>query len=662
MGGVGPVAGAMRTLLRRGVVRRLLQRGRGFTTATCPVNLTAPAARSLSAGLTLRTVQLNSWLSRKVTSMAPIGGEDPKVVVDQNIKDHKVMMFSKSYCPFCNKIKSLFKDLNIEYYALELDLVENGADIQAALAEKSGQKTVPNTYINGEHLGGADDTFKANSEGRLMGMVNKKTHSYDYDYIVIGGGSGGLASSKEAANLGAKVAVCDFVKPTPKGSTWGLGGTCVNVGCIPKKLMHQAAILGHDLKDSREFGWQTPEKVEHDWVKLVEGIQNHIGSLNWGYRVALRDKKVDYLNAHATFVDEHTLKTVDRRNKEKIITADKFLIAVGGRPRYADIPGAQEHCITSDDLFSLPHAPGKCLLIGASYIALECAGFLAALGYDVTVMVRSILLRGFDQQIADKIGAYMEANGVKFIRGAVPTGVEQIEEGTPAKLKVTAKTTAGEEISDEYNTVIMAVGRDPCTKEIGLDTVGLEMAKSGKIIVNKEEQSNKENIYAVGDVIEGGLELTPVAIQAGKLLARRLYGKSSMLTDYDVVPTTVFTPLEYGCCGLSEEDAIKQYGENDIEVYHTSYQPLEFTVAHRSENDCYAKLICLKSQNEKVVGFHILGPNAGEITQGFSLGIKLNATKADFDNLIGIHPTCAENFTTLGITKRSGADASASGC
>merc|ERR1712106_208082 len=324
MGGVGPVAGAMRTLLRRGVVRRLLQRGRGFTTATCPVNLTTPAARSLSAGLTLRTVQLNSWLSRKVTSMAPIGGEDPKVVVDQNIKDH-----------------------NIEYYALELDLVENGADIQAALAEKSGQKTVPNTYINGEHLGGADDTFKANSEGRLMGMVNKKTHSYDYDYIVIGGGSGGLASSKEAANLGAKVAVCDFVKPTPKGSTWGLGGTCVNVGCIPKKLMHQAAILGHDLKDSREFGWQTPEKVEHDWVKLVEGIQNHIGSLNWGYRVALRDKKVDYLNAHATFVDEHTLKTVDRRNKEKIITADKFLIAVGGRPRYADIPGAQEHCITS---------------------------------------------------------------------------------------------------------------------------------------------------------------------------------------------------------------------------------------------------------------------------------------------------------------------------
>lgn len=605
------------------------------------------------------------WLTRNIASMAPIingEGLEPKAIVEQNIKDHKVMMFSKSYCPFCNKIKNLFKELNIEYHALELDLIENGSEIQAALAEKSGQKTVPNTYINGEHLGGADDTFKANSDGRLMSMVNKTSHSYDYDYVVIGGGSGGLASSKEAANLGMKVAVCDFVKPTPKGATWGLGGTCVNVGCIPKKLMHQAAILGHELKDSREFGWATPEKVEHDWNKMVEGIQNHIGSLNWGYRVALRDKKVEYLNAYATFVDEHTLKTVDRRGKEKNITADKFLIAVGGRPRYADIPGAKEHCITSDDIFSLPHSPGKCLLVGASYIALECAGFLAALGYDVTVMVRSILLRGFDQQIAEKIGTYMEQHGVKFIRGAVPTSVEQIEEGAPGKLKVTAKTTAGEEFDGEYNTVVMAVGRDPCTKGIGLDTVGLEMAKSGKIVVNSSEQTNKEHIYAVGDVIEGGHELTPVAIQAGKLLAKRLYGKGSLLTDYVNVPTTVFTPLEYGCCGLSEEDAIKQYGEEDIEVYHTSYQPLEFTVAHRPENDCYAKLICVKSQNEKVVGFHILGPNAGEITQGFGIALKLNATKADFDNLIGIHPTCAEVFTTLAITKRSGADASASGC
>lgn len=597
-------------------------------------------------------------------TMAPIitNNLPPSQLVQEYIEQNKVMIFSKSYCPFCHRVKDLFNQLNVHYTALELDHMDNGLEVQEALAERSGQSTVPNVFINGEHLGGADKTFETHEKGELLPLINKSDHDYDYDLIVIGGGSGGLAASKRAADLGAKVAVCDFVTPTPKGTTWGLGGTCVNVGCIPKKLMHQAAILGHDMKDSREFGWETPEAITHDWNKMVEGIQSHIGSLNWGYRVALRDKKVTYLNAYSTFIDSHTLKTVDRRGKEKIVTADKFLLAMGGRPRYPDINGAKEHCITSDDIFSLPYAPGKTLLVGASYIALECAGFLAGLGYDTTVMVRSILLRGFDQQMAENVGAYMEKNGIKFIRGAVPSSVEQIEEGTPGMLKVTATTSEGEEITDEYNTVVIAVGRDPCTSGIGLENIGVEMAKSGKVIVNNEEQTSVPHIYAVGDIIEGGLELTPVAIQAGRLLAQRLYGNGKLLTDYVNVPTTVFTPLEYGCCGLSEETAIENYGEDNIEVYHSNFQPLEFTVPHRPENDCYAKLICVKNENERVVGFHVLGPNAGEITQGFGIALKLNATKSDFDNLIGIHPTCAEIFTTLNITKRSGKDVNAQGC
>ncbi|XP_066960197.1 thioredoxin reductase 1, cytoplasmic [Macrobrachium rosenbergii] len=601
--------------------------------------------------------------SAAFTTMAPVtAGANPAQLVDEYIQGNKVMVFSKSYCPFCNKVKTLFKSLDVEYTALELDQIDNGSEIQAALIDKSGQKTVPNIFINGEHLGGADKTFETYSKGELLPLINKAKHSYDYDLIVIGGGSGGLAASKQAADLGAKVAVCDFVTPTPKGTTWGLGGTCVNVGCIPKKLMHQAAILGHELKDSREYGWGIPEGVTHDWSKMVEAIQSHIGSLNWGYRVALRNKKVDYLNAYATFEDPHTLRTVDRRGKEKTITSDNFLIATGGRPRYPDIPGAKEYCITSDDLFSLPYAPGKTLLVGASYIALECAGFLAGLGYDTTVMVRSILLRGFDQHIAERIGTYMEQHGVKFIRGAVPTSIEQIEEGSPGLYRVTGKTTEGEEIVDEYNTIILAVGRDPCTSGIGLENINVELAKNGKVIVDNAERSSVPHVYAVGDIIEGGLELTPVAIQAGKLLAKRLYGNGKLLTDYINVPTTVFTPLEYGCCGLSEEEAINKYGEGDIEVYHSNYIPLEHTVAHRPENDCYAKLICVTSENEKVVGFHVLGPNAGEITQGFSIGLKLGATKADFDNLIGIHPTTAEVFTTLNVTKKSGQDVNAQGC
>merc|ERR1719309_621930 len=198
---------------------------------------------------------------------------------------------------------------------------------------------------------------------------------------------------------------------------------------------------------------------------MVTQVQNHIGALNWGYRVALREKSVTYMNVYAEFTDPHTLRCVNKKGKEKTVTSDKFIIATGGRPKYPDIPGAKELGITSDDIFSLPKAPGKTLLVGASYIALECAGFLAGLGYDVTVMVRSIFLRGFDQQCANLIAKHMEAHGVKFIRGAVPTAVEKIADGSPGTLRVTAKSTDGETVVGEYNTVGLAIGRDPCTTD-----------------------------------------------------------------------------------------------------------------------------------------------------------------------------------------------------
>merc|ERR1712106_1221281 len=533
-------------------------------------------------------------------SMAPLSGS-PMEQVEHCISTHQVMMFSKTTCPFCTKIKQLFNSLQIKYEVLELDEIRDGAAVQAALAEKSGQRTVPNVYINGKHVGGCDDTLKLHTENKLLAMVQEETHNYDYDIMVIGGGSGGLAASKEAARLGKKVAVCDFVKPSPAG-------------------------------------------------------------ISWGYRVALREKEVTYLNEYAEFVDEHTLKATNKKGKEKTVTAGKFILATGGRPRYPEIPGAQ-FGISSDDIFSLTHSPGKTLLIGASYIALECAGFLAALGCDTTVMVRSILLRGFDQQMAVKIGEYMEDHGVNMIRECVPTSIERIEEGSPGKVKVYAKYKDGTEYVDEFNTVIFAIGRDACTGNIGLDKVGVQLnPKNGKVLADAKEQTSVPNIFAIGDVLDDKPELTPVAIQAGKLLARRLCGVSEGLTDYVNICTTVFTPLEYGCCRLSEEEANDKYGEGDIEVYHQSFWPLEWTVAHRPDNSCYCKLICSKSQNEKVVGFHYLGPNAGEVTQGFGIALKMGATKTDFDNLVGIHPTTAENFTTMEITKSSGVDASASGC
>nr|XP_020660084.1 thioredoxin reductase 1, cytoplasmic [Pogona vitticeps] len=489
--------------------------------------------------------------------------------------------------------------------------------------------------------------------------------SYDYDFIVIGGGSGGLAASKEAAKLGKKVMVLDFVVPTPLGTRWGLGGTCVNVGCIPKKLMHQTALLGQAIKDAPRFGWQLDETaIKHSWESMTEAVQNYIGSLNWGYRVSLRENGVTYENAYGEFVGPHRIKTRNNKGVEKFYTAERFLIATGERPRYLGIPGDKEYCITSDDLFSLPYCPGKTLVVGASYVALECAGFLAGLGLDVTVMVRSILLRGFDQDMANKVGAHMEEHGIKFIRKYVPSKIEQVQEGTPGVLRVTAHSTENAGVfQEEYNTVLLAIGRDACTRTIGLEKVGVKLnEKTGKIPVNDVEQTNVPYIYAIGDVLEGKLELTPVAIQAGRLLARRLYGGAKTKCDYVNVPTTVFTPLEYGACGYSEEKAIEIFGDRNIEVYHSYFWPLEWTVPSRDNNKCYAKIICCIPDKERVIGFHVLGPNAGEITQGFAAAIKCGITKELLDSTIGIHPVCAEIFTTLSVTKRSGGDILQSGC
>ena len=365
------------------------------------------------------------------------------------------------------------------------------------------------------------------------------------------------------------------------------------------------------------------------------------------------------------------------------MTADKIVIATGGRPRYPDIPG-REYCISSDDIFSLDHPPGKTLVVGASYISLECAGFLTGLGYDTTVMARSIFLRGFDQEIAEMLVAYMAKHGTKFIRQAIPRRIEKLENG---RLRVTWESAATDTITtqgtssidanqqenkrngdddqnvDIYDTVLVAIGREPLSRALSLDRVGIQLhPTTGKILVDDKEQTNVPNVYAVGDVVSGKPELTPVAIQAGKLLARRLFTGSQERTLYDRVPTTVFTPLEYGCCGLSEEEAIARYQAANIEVYHSHFQPLEWTIPHREENACFAKMICLKSEDQRVVGLHILAPNAGEITQGYAVALRMSATKYDFEATIGIHPSVAEEIIRLRITKASGESAVVTGC
>lgn len=510
-----------------------------------------------------------------------------------------------------------------------------------------------------------------------MAPVNgcKLEDKFDYDLIVIGGGSGGLASSKEAVKYGKRVALIDFVRPTPKGTTWGIGGTCVNVGCIPKKLMHEAALQGEQANELHYYGWTLKngdeQLVSHGekanmkfhWDQLVERVQNNIKSSNFKYRVELREKKVNYINAFARFIDRHTVELEDKKGAKRTITGETFIIATGERPRYpSECEGALEHSITSDDLFSLPYNPGKTLVVGASYVALECAGFLNGLGNDVTVMVRSILLRGFDEEMAEKVGLYMSKKGVKFLRPCVPTKIEKLQDGQPGLYRVTASDGIKHNIVGEYNTVLFAIGRDPCTSGIGLEKVGVHVnPKTGKI-PTEHERTNVENIYAIGDILEFRAELTPVAIDSGIMLVKRLYANSKETFDYVNIPTTVFTPNEYGCVGLSEEAAIKKYGEDDLEVFHTYFKPFEKGVTEREVDECFAKLICVISENMRVVGFHYLGPNAGEVTQFVALALKFKATKEDFNKVIGIHPTSAELFTNMSITKRSGLSPYPQGC
>jgi thioredoxin/glutathione reductase (selenoprotein) len=466
-------------------------------------------------------------------------------------------------------------------------------------------------------------------------------HGFEYDLVVIGGGSGGLACAKEAKLLGAENIAClDFVRPTPigkdsmllfhgltiliLGTKWGLGGTCVNVGCIPKKLMHTAALMGEHINDSVFYGWTGASEAarpgSHSWEQLRDRVQDHIKSINFGYRVQLREEKVNYLNKLGKFISPHELECTDAKGKTQVITSNKFVIAVGGRPTALDCPGA-ELAISSDDIFSKETPPGKTCVVGAGYVALECAGFLKGLGQgDVTVLVRSMPLRLFDRDSVDKVMIHMRSKGINVVEGVLPKSIVKQPNG---KLLVTYSN--GD--SDEFDTVLAAVGRTADTANLGLDKVGIATnAINGKIsCIN--EQTSTPHIFAIGDVVEGAPELTPSAILAGKLLARRLFGTSTQMMDYKNIATTIFTPLEFGTVGYSEEDAIATFGAENIDCYVSEFVPLEWKLLEHDESvNCIAKIVVDKRYNEKVVGIHIVAPNAGEIMQGFGLAFKKGIT------------------------------------
>jgi len=556
-----------------------------------------------------------------------------------------------------------------------------GKNVLASSTDPTSNPATPDPADIERYLGGHDATLEwcrefmtpkrgpwNRVEATMVDDGHVADHSYDYDLVVIGGGSGGMAAAKEAAGLGARVALCDFVKPSPHGTTWGLGGTCVNVGCIPKKLFHIGASLRELINvDSNFYGIATgdagmdemgqlaPPTTQVHWDVVKGNIQNYIRGLNFKYRVRLREKSVEYLNKLASFKDPHTVEVMDKKGATSTITSSRFLIAVGGRPAPIDCEGG-ELAISSDDVFFLDKNPGKTLCVGASYISLECAGFLAGFGNDVTVAVRSILLRGFDRECADKIGSFMKEHGVKFKTGVTPSRLEKVQDD---KIKV----TFSDGTDDIYDTVLGAIGRLADTDKLGLEAVGIKTNPSNKKIPTKFEQTNIPNIYAVGDVMEGCPELTPVAIQAGVNLMRRLFGGSKEPMDYVNICTTVFTPIEYSCVGLSEDDAKEKFGDDGIEVYHREFVPLEWSLSqNRHDAFAFTKVIVDKTKEANVLGIHYVGPNAGEVMQGYGVSMKQGLTFKELTETVGIHPTSSEEIVTLSVTKSSGESASAGGC
>lgn len=442
-----------------------------------------------------------------------------------------------------------------------------------------------------------------------------------YDYLAIGAGSGGIASANRAAIRGAKAAVIEAKH---------VGGTCVNVGCVPKKVMWYGAHIAEAIKYSPSYGFELEQKG-FDWATMVKNREAYIERIHGGYHRGFQGNGVEFIEGFAKFVDHKTVEV----NGEKI-TADHITIATGGRPMIPEIPGA-EHGIDSDGFFALTEQPKKAAVIGAGYIAVEIAGVFHALGTDTHLMVRRDRpLRTFDKDITDGLLERMKQDGPELHTETTVREVVKQDDGT-----LTLHFEGGQTM-DGVDCLVWAIGRLPATDKINLECTGVELDNDGFINVDKFQNTNVQGIYAVGDNT-GAAALTPVAIKAGRLLAERLFNNMpNAHMDFENIPTVVFSHPTIGTVGLSEEDAKLKFGEDNITVYKSSFAAMYNAVTpHRALS--YFKLVC-HGKEEKVVGIHGIGEGMDEILQGFAVALKMGATKADLDSTVALHPTSAEEF------------------
>lgn len=452
-------------------------------------------------------------------------------------------------------------------------------------------------------------------------MTTSENH---FDYISIGGGSGGIASANRASRYGKKVAIIEAN---------AIGGTCVNVGCVPKKAMWFGAQVAEAIhKYAPDYGFDVKVN-QFSWQKLVQSREAYISRIHQSYDRVLGNNKVELIKGFATFIDNHTLD-VDGT----IYTAEHINIAVGGRPIKPPVPGA-ELGIDSDGFFDLLEQPRRVVVVGAGYIAVELAGVLHSLGTETHLLVRREKpLRQFDDMLSDTLVDIMKEEGPTLLPH---TEVEAIEKQTDGSLLVKLNGDR----SLQADTLIWAIGREPATDKLKLENTDVELDPRGYVIVDEYQNTTAKNVYAVGDNI-GIVELTPVAVKAGRLLAERLFnGQTDAKMDYTNVPTVVFSHPAIGTMGLTEKEAIAMYGESEIKVYNSSFAAMYTAVtSHRQATKM--KLVCAGA-NEKVVGLHGIGFGMDEILQGFGVAMKMGATKADFDNCVAIHPTSAEELVTM---------------
>ncbi|MDX3772609.1 glutathione-disulfide reductase [Chromatiaceae bacterium AAb-1] len=446
-----------------------------------------------------------------------------------------------------------------------------------------------------------------------------------FDYLAIGAGSGGIASANRAAVRGAKAAVIEAK---------AVGGTCVNVGCVPKKVMWNSAHIAEALKYSSAYGFDITTNDFH-WQTLVKNREAYIERIHGSYHRGFASNGVSYIAGFAHFIDKNTVEVNGER-----ITADHITIAVGGRPLIPAIPGA-EYGIDSDGFFALTQQPKKAVVVGAGYIAVEIAGVLHALGTDTHLLVRGERpLRSFDSDITAALLERIKQDGPTLHPHTQVSHIEKTSNGL-----LTVYSENGEAFAD-VDCLIWAIGREPATDKLNLQAVGVTTDEQGFIRTDAFQNTNVPGIYAVGD-ITGEAQLTPVAIKAGRLLAERLFNKAmpEAKMDYSLIPTIVFSHPPIGTIGLTEKEAREQHGDNNIKVYRSSFAAMYNAITpHRALSTF--KLVC-SGPDEKVVGLHGIGEGMDEILQGFAVAIKMGATKADFDATVALHPTSAEEFVTL---------------